>query len=114
MRRLAIAMFVLLLLAGCRSRVITVATTNTTHAIIRNLEVQYPGGSYGIPVLEPGRTHEYRIKPFRAGDLLVSYIDESGTVRKHTGPTLKKDEEGRIVITISPSDFKWTADLKVD
>ncbi|MBI2683189.1 MAG: hypothetical protein HYX26_08260 [Acidobacteriales bacterium] len=111
MPRLVIALCALLLLAGCRSRVIVVSTTNTGPSAIHNLEVQYPGGSYGIPVLGPGRTHEYRIKPFRPGDLLVNYLDATGTANKHIGPALKKNDEGRITLMISDKDFKWTASI---
>jgi hypothetical protein len=111
MRRLILLACALLLLAGCRSRVIVVSTINTGDAPIRNLEMQYPGGSFGVATLLPGHTHEYRIKPFRTGDLLVQYLDAAGSPRKYVGPRLHKDDEGRISITISAAGTDVVAGL---
>jgi hypothetical protein len=100
-----------LALSGCTSRVITVKITNGGDAPIRNIEVTYNGGSYGVSSITPGGVHQNRIKPFGASTLQVDYVDASGKKKTQAGPRLAKNDTGTVQININNNDFKWTASL---
>ena len=62
MRTLLAASILLLLISGCtfQSRVIQVTLVNNGQHEARNIEFRYPGGSFGVASLAPGKTYEYR------------------------------------------------------
>jgi hypothetical protein len=107
-RVLALLVFCALVLAGCRSHVIAVTITNNGSDAIRNIEVQYPGGSYGINRLEPGRSHTYRIKPFSAATMQISYEDAAGKQQVKSGPRVEKGQEGALSVSIKGRDLTYT------
>lgn len=99
-------LFLFLLLAmvgasGCRSRVINVTIENRSGAELRNVEVQYPGGSYGRSAIPAGSTYSYRIKVLRSGALLFSYTDAAGKTVTTTGPAVTPQLEGDLVIDVA-------------
>lgn len=101
MKRLGLLLMACLWLSGClTSRVINVTVANQSSGAIRNIEVTYPGGSYGISGLNHQARHAYRIKPFYDGEIQISWQDADGKVRKATGPKLHKDDQGRLVILL--------------
>jgi hypothetical protein len=92
-------------LVGCRSRVIQVTITNTGREAIRNIEVQYPGGSYGVARLQPGTSHQYRIKPLSAATMQFSYEDSNGKQQIKSGPRVEKGQEGTLDVTINGANL---------
>lgn len=54
--------------------------TNASSTLIRNIEVDYPGGSYGIPKLEPAgeNHHKEGIDAAKACKFTVKFEDASG------------------------------------
>ena len=88
-------------ITGCRSRVIQVTITNTGREAIRNIEVQYPGASYGITQLKPGASHQYRIKPLSTATIQISYEDSTGKQQIKSGPRVEKGQEGTLTIIIN-------------
>ena len=101
-----------ILAVGCRSHVIQVSITNSGTNTIRNVEVQYPGGSYGIAVLNPGYSHQYRIKPFSAATMQISYEDSAGKQHVKSGPRVEKGQEGTLVVTMNGSDLQYKIDVR--
>jgi len=108
---LGLAFVILLALSGCRSRVLIVTVENKTSEPIRNLDVEYPGGSYGVPVLRAGARHEYRIKPFFVGNLTLSYLDSTNQERHAAGPKVAKNDEGHISVEITQT-VSWNPQIK--
>jgi hypothetical protein len=98
-------------LCGCASRVITVVINNNSDAPIRNVEVTYNGGSYGISSVSAGAVNQRHIKPFGPSTLQVDYLDASGQKKTHAGPHVVKNDSGIVQITITNNDFKWTGTL---
>lgn len=109
-RRRLTARFLLLLallLAGCASRVTTVHITNDTGAEIRNIEVEFPGGSYGIPHLAPGKTHDARIKPMADKPLNIAFVDATNQQHRSRGPLVKKDITADTTIHITAEGLRF-------
>jgi hypothetical protein len=100
-----------LALSGCASRVITVVIDNKSDAPIRNVEVTYNGGSYGVSSIAPGAVHKNRIKPFGPSTLQIDYVDASGKKKTQAGPRVAKNDSGTVQIAITNNDFKWTGNI---
>ncbi len=98
----------LLLLAGCtfQSQVITVTLANRGQKEARNIEFRYPGGSFGVSSLPPGKTYEYRIKPFYNGALEMEYLYGEAKVRS-TISKVEKDQSGKATVAIDETGVKW-------
>jgi hypothetical protein len=105
--RLVLISIALILIAGCRSRTIMVSIHNADESPIRNVEVQYPGGSYGAAQIGPGYTHGSRIKPRSAGNIQIGYVDAAGHQQQKSGPRVEKDQEGLIEVTIKGSELTY-------
>ncbi len=81
MRRVAIAVFLLLTICGChfvKPRV-AIDLTNKSHEMVKNIEVNYPGGTYGLTKLDIYATdhHMAEIDPQKCV-LKVKFEDTTG------------------------------------
>jgi hypothetical protein len=112
-RLLAVLLVLSFSLSGClRSKVIAVEIVNASDSPIRNVEVLYPGGSYGVPQLAPRQHHSSRIKPLSPGALQIKYDDATGAQKSQVGPRLHKDATGTVSIVIDSSGLKWTETIQ--
>jgi hypothetical protein len=62
MKRFLPALLLILLLTACWKYVkprVTIELTNKSHEIIKNIEVDYPGGSYGVPSVDVYGVHRH-------------------------------------------------------
>src|SRR6516162_2629655 len=71
----AIALLALLLVTGCRSRVIRVNVINTSAQPVSTVIVDYPDATFGVNMLAPGKTFQYVIKPTGTGPVKVQFTD---------------------------------------
>lgn len=108
MRRTTIALSLLWLLAGCtfQSNVIHVTLVNTGQSELRNIEVRYPGATFGVASLPPGKTFEYRVKPFHDGSVDVEYVAGDQRVRM-TLARVREGQAGRARVVLSDTGAKW-------
>lgn len=97
---LAILVFALALLA-CRSRVIEVTLVNNSGLQISTIIVDYPGATFGVNSLGPGKTFSYKIKPLETGPLKVQYTDALGRIHSYLGLSLHKNQEGSIDVELT-------------
>src|SRR6266853_4393757 len=88
-------------LTGCKSRVIKVSVVNTSAQRVANIAIDYPGGTFGISSLEPGKTFPYTIKPLDNGPLKIQFADAAGKTHTTSGSELHKDDEGAIEIKLT-------------
>jgi hypothetical protein len=98
---------VMFAIGGCRSRTITISIHNGGEHAVRNVEVQYPGGSYGAAQIGPGYTHGYKIKPRSAGTMVISYVDPAGNTQRKNGPRVAVDQEGELKIIVRGAELSW-------
>src|SRR5215467_13627223 len=99
MKRATFITFILLAVAamsGCRSRVVRVTVINSSKQPISNIVVDYPGATFGIASLDPGKTFAYSIKPVETGPLKVQFTDGKGSIHLNSLGQLRKDDEGTI------------------
>ena len=88
-------------LVGCKSRVIKVSVVNTSAQRVANVAIDYPGGTFGISSLEPGKTFPYTIKPLDNGPLKVEFTDAAGKRHQASPNTLHKNDEGSLMIKLT-------------
>jgi hypothetical protein len=107
-RQLAVVSVILLALSGCtfQSHVIHVTLINAGTREARNIEFRYPGGSFGVASLAPGKTYEYRIKPFYTGSVEVECAYGDLKLRS-TVTRVEKEQEGKATVSISEMGVKW-------
>jgi len=94
-------LLVLFAVIGCRSHVIKVNVVNSSTEKISNVIIDYPGATFGISSLAPGKTFQYAIKPNDAGPLKIQFANARGADHSSPGPTVHKNDEGSIEIRLT-------------
>ena len=106
--------FVLLLgiaASGCHSHVITVDLVNISEQPVNTIVVDYPGATFGINSLAPGKTFHYAIKPLDNGRLKIQFSDAHGGNHTYAGPNLQKNQEGSIKVSLTQDSASAEAKL---
>lgn len=93
-------------LLACSQRYIEFTLSNQSDAQLRTVEVDYPGGSFGATMLNPGQVFHYRFKPLRSGTLVLIY-DDARVEKKSAGPALEQGRGGAIEVTIGAHGVAW-------
>ena len=89
-------------LAGCHklhSGGVTITTVNDSHQRVDTIEIDYPGGSYGIGSLAPGGSRVRWIKPIGSATLRIDFSDGNG---EHQAKLLRlqPEDSGAVVLHI--------------
>jgi hypothetical protein len=103
--------FIILTLAGCRSRVVKVNLINTSTAPVKTIIVDYPTATFGKDTLAPGATFSYVIKPLESGMLKIQFTDAKGAIHSYSGTTLHKNDDGVLDVNINQNGAVVTANL---
>jgi hypothetical protein len=101
LRPLLLPVFLILFASGCRSHVIHVRLVNDSSQPVSMIIVDYPGATFGVNALAPGKSFDYRFKPSDTGALKIQFTDAQGLVHNVTGPTVVKNQEGHMEIRIN-------------
>jgi len=88
-------------LAGCRSHVIRVTVINVSSQPVTTIAIEYPGASFGINSLAPGKEFPYTIKPSETGTLKVQFTDAAGKEHRASVGQLQKNDEGAITLQLT-------------
>ena len=86
---------------GCRSHVIKVSVTNTSSQPVSNIIIDYPGATFGISSLAPGKTFPYAIKPYETGMIRIQFTNAAGAIQTYTGTRVSKGDEGSIEVQLT-------------
>jgi hypothetical protein len=104
MRRIVLVLLATVALTSCRrfefrSPGVTITTMNNSHQPVSAIEVDYPGGSYGIGSIAPGGRHVRWVKVTGSAPLRIDFNDSKG---EHQAKplTLHAGESGSIVLHI--------------
>ncbi len=94
--------FVCAALISCRklhSPGVTITTINNSGQTVNTIEIDYPGGSYGIGSLPPGGSRVRWIKPSGSAQLRIDFTDSTG---EHQAKplTLQSGDSGAVVLHI--------------
>lgn len=107
-----LAVLWLLFLAGCRSRFVTATIENGTKQPLETIEVDYPGGSFGVSTLSPHTSYDYRFKAIGSGTMSISYADAAGTSHTVPGPSVGESQGGKLTVRIGEKGaVRWTPQL---
>jgi hypothetical protein len=99
-------------LAGCRSKLVEVRVVNSGSMDLHNIEVDYPSASFGFSSLAPGATYVYRIKLQDAGRMKVEFFDSKQQPHSGKGPYVKQGQQGTLTLTLDESGKnQWDAKL---
>lgn len=88
-------------LAGCRSHVVRMTIINASSQPVTTIAIEYPGASFGINVLAPGKEFPYTIKPTETGMLKIQFTDAAGKDHKASLGKLQKNDEGVITVRLT-------------
>ena len=77
----------------------TITTINNSQQRVDAIEINYPGGSYGIGSLAPGGSRVRWIKPIGSATLRIDFSDGNG---EHQAKllTLQSEDSGAVVLHI--------------
>lgn len=107
------ASLLLIVLSGCgHSHVIQVTVTNTSKEKISNIAIDYPEATFGINILDPGKTYQYKIKPTATGALKIEFLNSRAVDHVSAGPVVHKNDEGSIEIKLTQDSA--TSELKLN
>ncbi len=98
--RLCFVLCFCFIFTACRSRVVRVNLVNASSKPVTVITVDYPGASFGVEQLNPGKTYLYPIKPQETGTLKIQFTDADGHSHSFTGPTLNKNDEGSLEVRL--------------
>jgi hypothetical protein len=85
-------------MTGCRSHVISARLVNDSSQPVSMIIVDYPGATFGVNSLAPGKSFLYRFKSLDTGALKIQFTNAEGVVHNVTGPTVQKNQEGSVEI----------------
>jgi hypothetical protein len=94
-------LLLLVLLTGCRSAMVHATVQNTGNAELRNIEVDYPNASFGLPTLAPGQQFQYEFQTEDPGRLTVKFEDAGGKSFSDKGPAVVANQRGTLQIDLN-------------
>lgn len=105
-------MAALFLLGGCASPDVSVHVKNVGKTPLQKIEVVYPGGSFGIADLQPGKSFHYTLRPTGPGAMEISWPQKDGKPVKNPGPKLDKGFSGTVLFEIGEEKFTFFSDAR--
>ena len=107
-----VALGLLPLVCGCRSPWVQCTIVNHENAPVSLVEVNYPGGSFGVQTIAAGASYRYRFHALSTDTLSIDFTDAARHSHTASGPELKQNQEGSLLIDIRPGNqVTWTPAL---
>ena len=101
-----------ILLSGCQSPWVQATVTNDQDTPINLVEVNYPGGSFGIQNIAPYASFHYRFHILANDKVEVDFTDSANHSVAVKGPDLEQGEHGALGIDIGVNDkVTWSPAL---
>jgi hypothetical protein len=102
-----------LALSGCQSPWVQAAVVNNEDTPVSLVEVNYPGGSFGVQSIAAHSSFHYRFHILADEPVEVDFSNAAGHNLAIKGPELKQGEEGTLQIEIEAGDkVVWSANLR--
>ncbi|HEX4004611.1 MAG TPA: hypothetical protein VHX60_00400 [Acidobacteriaceae bacterium] len=100
-------------LSGCKSPWVQATVINDEDSPVKLVEVNYPGGSFGVQSIAPHSSFHYRFHILSDSPVEVDFSDAAGHNEVIKGPELEQGEEGTLTIDIRAGDkVVWSTNLK--
>ncbi len=87
-------------LAGCHSPWIQCTIVNHESAPVSLVEVNYPGGSFGVQTIAAGASYRYRFHALASDVVSLDFTDAAKKSHTATGPEIDQGQEGTLGIEI--------------
>lgn len=98
---------------GCKSAWVQATVINDEDTPVNLVEVNYPGGTFGVQNIAPHSTFHYRFHILTNDKVEVDFTDAAGHTQDVKGPELEQGEEGTLRIDIQAGDkVVWSTNLK--
>jgi hypothetical protein len=111
--RSLVAIAALTAMCGCKSAWVQATVINDEDTPVNLVEVNYPGGSFGVQNIAPHSSFHYRFHILSNDPVEVDFTDAAGHARDVKGPELDQGEEGTLRIDIQAGDkVVWSTSLK--
>lgn len=108
------ALAVLVLLSGCHSPWIQCTVVNHEDTPVSLVEVNYPGGSFGVQSIAAGASYHYRFRNLASEAVSLDFTDAARHNHTVKGPELQQGQEGTLRIEIEPGGHVvWTPALTI-
>ena len=99
--------------AGClNTQMIQVNVTNTSTEDLSTIEITYTEATFGINLLEPGKSFHYKIKATATGPIKIGFFNARGVHWAKQGPVLHKNDEGSIEIKLTQESASVSTKLR--
>ena len=86
---------------------------NTGEQAIHNLEVDYPGGTFGTAAIQPNVSFHYRVKITRDGQMKLIFQEGNGREHHENGPEVHASDDGEMTVTIDKdANNTWKANVQ--
>ncbi len=103
------ALAALVLLSGCHSPWIQCTVVNGQTTPVSLVEVNYPGGSFGVQSIAAGGSYHYRFRNLSSEQVSIDFADAAHHNHTVKGPELESGQEGILRIEIEPDNrVIWT------
>lgn len=107
-----LALVAVFCISACRSAYVETTIENSSPAVLRLIEVDYPSASFGTQTLDAHAAYHYRFKVQGSGPITINWTGTDGKAHTASGPTLTEGQQGNLRITIdSTSHVSWSVNL---
>jgi hypothetical protein len=107
------ALAALMAVSGCKSAWVQATVVNDEDTPVNLVEVNYPGGSFGVQNIAPHSSFHYRFHILTDDKVEVEFTDAAGHSQDAKGPEMKQGEEGTLRIDIQAGNkVVWSTNLK--
>jgi hypothetical protein len=90
----------MLVVSGCHSPWIQCTIVNHEETPVSLVEVNYPGGSFGVQTIAAGASYRYRFRNLSTDTVTIDFTDAARHNHTVSGPQLKQGQEGSLRIEI--------------
>jgi hypothetical protein len=106
------AMAMMPALGGCRSPWIQCTIVNHETRPVSLVEVNYPGGSFGVDAIAAGAKYVYRFHALSTDTVSLDFTDAARQQHTAKGPELQQGQEGTLTVEIEPDGrVQWAPKL---
>jgi hypothetical protein len=98
--------------SGYKSPGVTLNVINDSGAVIHNIELDFPGGSYGIASLRPGERRSRWVRLIGSAPLKIDSVDDRNQSHSANLIDLHVGENGSVVIHLREGGTVSVEDLR--
>ena len=91
-------------MSACHASGFDLTVQNNATVPLRNVEVDYPGAAFGVPLIAAGKSYWYHIKPTGDGEIGLRFELANGKNFHQKGPAVNAEKRGEITLIIEQDE----------